>query len=175
MKWNLDPAHTDIQFKIRHMGISTVTGQFLDVNGAIHTENEDWSTADASVKIVVDSISTRNEYRDNHLKSDDFFNAEAHPHITFESTSVESKGGNNYALHGEMTIRDNKLPVTLDMEHTGTIDNGDGTKRAAFSLKGEISRKEFGLKWNDLLAGGNAVVSDKVRIEGDAQYVSEKA
>ncbi len=174
MKWNLDPAHTDIQFKIRHMGISTVTGQFVDVKGTISTEGEDWSTSNASVTIAVDSIDTRNEYRDNHLKSDDFFNAEAHPHITFESQKVERKGDNEFVLHGQMTIRDNTLPIELDMEHTGTIDSGDGTRRAAFSLKGEISRKEYGLKWNDLLASGNAIVSDKVRIEGDTQFVSEK-
>lgn len=175
MNWQIDSAHSEFQFKVRHMGISTVTGQFHEVDGFIKSNGDNWKDASASLEIAVDSINTRNEARDNHLKSDDFFNAEEFPHIKFESKSIEQVDDNNYKVKGEMTIRDYTHPVELDMEHMGTIDDPSGGKRAALNLKGQISRKEFGLKWNQLLAGGNAIVGDKINLDVTTEILAPEA
>lgn len=167
-KWAIDPTHSEVGFKVKHMMISTVKGHFENFNATMESENEDFSGADIKVEIDVDSINTKNNDRDNHLKSDDFFNAGDYPKITFVSKNFD---GNK--LTGDLTIRDVTKEVTLDVDYNGTAVDPYGNTKAGFEISGEVSRKEFGLKWNVVTEAGSIVVSDTVKLVIDAQFVKQ--
>lgn len=171
-KWTIDQAHSEVQFKVKHMMVSTVTGTFNAFEGSAESSSDDFAGASFQFEAQIDSINTRNEQRDGHLKSDDFFNAEAFPMLKFVSTSFE-KEGDEYELVGDLTIRDNTKPVKLAVEYNGTAVDPYGQTKAGFELKGKISRKEFGLKWNGLTEAGGIVVSDEVRLELNIQLTKE--
>lgn len=143
--WSLDKAHSELQFKVKHMMISNVSGSFGNIDATVSAVNDVFT--DASIRFSADiaSISTNNEQRDNHLKSADFFDAENHPKMEFTSTQLEKKGNDEYLLTGNLTIRGVTKPVTLDVEYGGTIKDPYGLTRAGFTLDGKINRKEFGL------------------------------
>ncbi len=162
--WAIDTAHSEIHFKVKHMMVSTVTGAFTSFEGSVESEDEDFEGADIRFSADVDSISTNNEQRDAHLKSDDFFNAAQFPKLTFQSTSFTKKSNGNYLLIGDMTIRDITKRVELDVEYNGTATDPYGNTKAGFEINGKISRKEFGLKWNAVTEAGGVVVSDEVRL-----------
>ena len=162
--WNIDPMHSEIQFKVKHLVISTVTGSFQEFSGKLEANKEDLTDAKISFEASINSIVTGNEQRDGHLKSDDFFGAEKFPKLTFESTSFEKKSGDDYELKGHLTIKGTTKPVTLDVEYGGTADDMYGNTKAGFELKGSISRKEFGLTWNGITEAGGVVVSDEVKL-----------
>lgn len=169
--WNIDPTHSEIQFKVKHLVISTVTGYFRSFNGTIETKGDSFEGADVSFEADIDSIDTNTEDRDNHLKSDDFFNAEKFPKMKFESTSFKNTSGDNYELTGNLTIRDITKEITLDVTHGGTVEDPYGQTKAGFELSGSINRKEFDLKWNAVTEAGNVVVGDKVNLYMNVQVV----
>ena len=162
--WNLDLSHSELQFKVRHMMISTVTGEFKEFSVNAATEGDDFTTATVNLTANVASISTRNEQRDAHLRSDDFFAADQFPQLSFASTSMEKMDEENYKLHGNLTIRDITKPVTLEVEFGGLAVDPYGNLRAGFTLQGKINRKEFGLTWNAITEAGGVVVADDIKI-----------
>lgn len=170
-KWKIDETHSEIQFKVKHLVISTVTGKFNSFDGTVETDGEDFEDAEVYFEADVDSIDTGNEDRNGHLKSDDFFNAEEHPKITFESTSMEKTGENRYRLTGEMTIRGTGREISLDVVHGGTAEDPYGQTKAGFEISGSINRKAFGLKWDAVTEAGNVVVGDEVTLMLNVQLV----
>lgn len=167
--WTIDPAHSEVGFTVRHMMLSKVRGKFVNFEGTITTAAK---PLDSSVTATIDmsSITTGNEQRDGHLRSADFFDAENHPQMTFRSTGLRHEGG-TYLLDGELTIRGTTRPITLSVDIHGFGPDNYGGTRTGFTAEGEISRKDFGVNWNDLIEGGGAVVSDKVQITLEIQAV----
>ena len=169
--WGLDASHSEIQFKVRHMMISNVTGEFQKFDASVTTEGDDFATAKINFTADVDSITTKNEQRDGHLKSEDFFDAANHPQIKFESTELKKVDDENYKLHGNLTIRANTLPIVLDVEYGGTIKDPWGNIRAGFVVEGKINRKEYGLHWSAVTEAGGLVVSDDVKLHAAVEFV----
>ncbi len=168
MEWQLDGSHTSASFSVRHMMIATVRGHFDAASGSAQVE--DGKVQSAKVDIVVGSIATRDAQRDAHLKSGDFFDAENHPHLHFESTRVEHVSGENYRIVGNLTIRGTTRPMTLDAEIAPAIKDPWGNDRIGVSATGLVDRKEFGLNWNVALEAGGVLVGDQVKIEVDAEF-----
>lgn len=173
--YKIDPAHSEIVFKVKHLVISTVSGHFSKFDANMMSSKEDFTDAQVNFEADVDSVSTKSEQRDVHLKSDDFFNAEKFPKITFKSTLIEKKSDSEYILHGDLTIRDITKPIVLNVEHGGSTIDPWGQSREGFDITGKLSRKEFGLKWNALTEAGGAVVGDDVRLQLSVQMVKQLA
>jgi polyisoprenoid-binding protein YceI len=169
-KWSIDHTHSEVQFKVKHLVISTVTGTFKKFQGSLETENEDFDGAQASFSLDVSSIDTNVADRDAHLKSDDFFAAATHPNITFEGTLAKT-GSNTYKLTGPLTIRNTTKEVTLDVTLGGTMVDGYGQTKAGFEITGAINRKEFGLNWSMVTEAGGVVVGDEVKLQLNIQVV----
>lgn len=173
MKWKIDPAHSEIQFKVKHLMITTVTGYFKQFDLTVETTTEDFSTAQRiEFTADIDSIDTNNQQRDAHLKSPDFFNAEEHGQLRFVGTKYEANG-DEAKLHGELTIRGNTKPLTLNVEYGGIVVDPYGQTKAGFTVSGKISRKEFGLTWNAVTEAGSVVVSDEIKIHAEVQLVKQ--
>ena len=172
-KWALDPNHAEIQFKVKHLMITTVTGSFKQFDATIETDSDDFSNARVKFTTDVNSISTHNEQRDNHLKSPDFFDAEGHPQITFEGTKFTQKSGDEYTLEGDLTIRGTTKPISLDVEFGGIMADPYGQTKAGFELNGKINRKDFGLGWGAVTEAGGVVVGDEVKIIGSVQFTKQ--
>jgi polyisoprenoid-binding protein YceI len=168
-KWIVDPAHSEFLFKVKHMMISTVTGRFENFNAIVETDGDDFTDAQIKVDVDVNSINTTSSDRDNHLKSDDFFNASAFPFISFRSNSFDGE-----TLIGDLTIRDVTRQVSLQVESNGTAVDPYGQTKAGFELTGEISRKEFGLKWDVVTEAGSVVVAEKVKLVIDIQFIRQE-
>ena len=164
-KWNLDPAHSEITFKVRHMMISNVKGEFKNFSIDLESADHEFKNVKANATIDTASISTNNTDRDNHLKSAEFFNAEAHPQITFETDSL------NEEVTGNLTINGVTKPVKLDVDFGGINVDPWGQTKAGFSFEGKIKRSDFGLNWNAALEAGGVMVSDEVKIAGELQFV----
>jgi len=162
--WIIDPAHTEVKFKVKHLVISTVTGQFTSVRGTVQASRADFSDARIQFEADVDSISTNNEQRDGHLKSSDFFDAANYPTLSFVSTAIKPKGDGTYELKGDMTIRGTKRSIVLGVTYNGTVKGFDGDV-AAFDITGKLNRQEYGLRWNAMTEAGGVVVGDEVRLE----------
>lgn len=162
MQWQVDRSHAMVEFSVKHMGIMTVRGSFSDVEGTIETE--DGKPVGLQAKIGIASIGTRDEGRDTHLRSPDFFDADNHPHITFQSTKVVDRGGNKYAVTGDLTIRGATHPVELTMEATPAVKDPWGNTKMGVVMDGTINRKQWGLEWNVLLEGGGFLVGEDVRL-----------
>lgn len=169
-KWTIDTTHSEINFKVKHLVISTVTGKFKSFDATLETDNEDYENASIYFEADINSIDTNNDDRDTHLKSDDFFNAEEHPKLTFQSTSFKHIGEGEYKLIGNLTIRGNTKPVELDAVYGGTVLDPYGNTKAGFEVTGTINRKEFGLKWNGVTEAGNLVVSEDVKLDLNVQF-----
>ena len=163
--WNLDPAHSEITFKVKHMMISNVKGNFTDLSAQLEAEDDNFSNVKVQATIATDSVTTNNTDRDNHLKSADFFNAEKYPSITFDATSL------NGDVTGNLTINGITQPVKLEVDFGGIGQDPWGNTKAGFTFEGKISRKDFGLNWNAALEAGGVMVSDEVKIAGDLQFV----
>ncbi len=169
--WKLDPAHCEVEFRVKHMMVSTVTGRFTRFDGTIESDGDDFEGAKGAMTIDVASISTGQEARDKHLNSDDFFNSEKFPKIRFESTSHQKTGGKDaYSLKGNLTIRDVTRPIELKAEFGGVVKDPYGNHRAGIFITGKINRKDFNLKWNALLETGGAVVADEVAISASLEF-----
>lgn len=166
--WTIDPAHSEVGFNVRHMMISKVSGKFNQFEVKAITGGDDFTAAQVDVNIAVDSISTGQNDRDNHLKSDDFFNAERFPSISFKSESYDGK-----VLMGELTIRDISKKVEMTAEFLGIAVDPYGQTKAGFAIHGEINRKEFNLNWNAVTEAGNIVVSDTVKLDINVQLIKQ--
>ncbi|UYQ93142.1 YceI family protein [Chitinophaga horti] len=171
--WKIDASHSEIEFKVKHLMITNVNGFFTDYDATVEAANDDFTDAKITFEAKVDSINTKNEQRDGHLKSDDFFNAAEFPVIKFESTSIVKKDNEHYKLNGNLTIRDNTKPVELDVEYAGVTVDPWGQTKAGFELSGKISRKEFGLKWTATTEAGGIVVSDDVKLLANVQLIKQ--
>ncbi|MFH5883950.1 YceI family protein [Halalkalibaculum sp. DA3122] len=169
--WTIDPTHSEVQFKVKHLVISSVTGNFGSYDGKIEADGDDFENAKATFTADIDSISTNNEDRDQHLKSDDFFNAEEYPQLKFESTNFEKVGEGEYKVTGDLTIRDVTKEIELDVVHGGTVGDPYGQTKAGFEITGSINRKEFGLTWSAVTEAGNVVVGDKIKLQLNVQFI----
>ncbi|MCA1800878.1 MAG: YceI family protein [Rhodothermaceae bacterium] len=169
--WKIDPTHSEVQFKVKHLVISTVTGSFNTFDGTVEAEGDDFAGAEVRFEADINSITTNNEQRDGHLKSDDFFNAEKFPKLIFESASFEKTGDDTYKLAGNLTIRDITKKITLDVVYGGTVVDPYGQTKAGFEVTGTINRKEYGLSWSAVTEAGNLVVADNVKLIMNVQFV----
>lgn len=172
-QWSLDPMHSEIQFKVKHMMISTISGEFNKFDASLETEGDDFTQAKATFTADVDSISTKNEQRDGHLKSPDFFDVPQHPQVTFESEKLEKKDDENYVLTGNLTLKGVTKQVVLDVINNGVIVDPYGNHRTGFEVMGKINRKDFGLTWHQLTEAGGLVVSDEVRLFANVEFVKQ--
>ena len=164
-KWVLDPTHSDVEFKVKHLMISTVTGHFSSFSADVSTEEEDFTKSKVTFTIDAASISTNNEQRDGHIKGPDFFDVANHPQIKFVITKIENVDNDgSYNLHGELTIRSVTKNVKLEVEFGGVIKDPWGNTRAGFGVIGKINRKDFGLTWHMTTDTGGIVLGDDVRI-----------
>lgn len=170
--WALDPTHSELQFKVKHLMITTVTGSMNVLTATLTSESDDFQNAHVKFEAETGSIDTGNTDRDTHLKSGDFFNADEFPKVSFESTSFTKDGG-DYVLAGNLTIRDVTKPVKLDVEFGGIATDPWGNTKAGFTLSGKIKRTDFGLNWNAALETGGVMVSEDVRILGELQFVKQ--
>ena len=172
--WKIDPAHSEIQFKVKHLMITTVTGYFRTFDCEVITEMDDFNST-TSVKFTADinSIDTNNAQRDTHLKSDDFFNAERFSQIVFTGTRYEALNS-EATLQGNLTIRGITKPIALNVEFGGLVVDPYGQSKAGFTVTGRLSRKEYDLKWNAVTEAGSVVVSDEVKMHAEIQLVKQK-
>lgn len=171
-KWVLDPTHSEVQFKVKHLVISTVTGAFKSFEGSLDTDNEDFQNAKVNITLDVNSIDTNQEQRDGHLKSADFFDAEKYPKISFTSTSF-TKDGDDYKLNGNLTIKDVTKPVNLDVEYGGSAGDFYGNTKAGFEVTGKINRKDFGLTWDGVTEAGSIVVGEDIKLIINVQFAKQ--
>jgi polyisoprenoid-binding protein YceI len=172
--WAIDTAHSNVEFSVKHMMISTVKGAFRTVEGTIHWDGQNLESASVEARIDSSSITTFNEMRDNHLKTNDFFNAEQWPDMTFKSTRIEPHGDDEFKVYGDLTIRDVTKPVVLDTEFEGLMEkDAFGKRRAAFTATTNINRKDFGVSWNGAIESGGVVVGDKVKVTLNIAAVAE--
>ena len=173
--WTLDTAHSNLEFSVKHMMISTVKGQFKKFNIALESVSDDFSKATVNAEINTDSIETNEPNRDGHLKSPDFFDAPSFPTATFKSTSIEkvdNEGG--LKVHGDITIKGITKPITVEVEFNGTGIDPYGNEKAGFEFKTSINRTDFGLIWNAPLQSGGVLVSQVVKIFGGVQFAKQK-
>lgn len=169
-KWAIDTTHSEVQFKVKHLVISTVTGAFKKFSGEVITEGDDFNNAQVNFSLDVNSIDTNQADRDGHLKSEDFFAAAQYPTVTF-SKGVLKKSGNDYKLLGNLTIRETTAVVELDVEFGGTTKDPWGNIKAGFELNGKINRKDFGLSWSALTEAGGMVVAEEVKLHMNIELV----
>ena len=171
--YKIDVDHSDIMFKVKHLMISTTTGNFKKFDATLEVTTDDFSDAKLSFEAHVDSIETKNAQRDAHLKSDDFFNAEKFPLLTFSSSKMEKVSGDEYMLTGDLTIRDVTKTVALKVEYNGSTKDPWGMERMGFEISGKIDRKEYGLSWSALTEAGGLVVSDEVKLLMNVEMIKQ--
>lgn len=173
MAWVIDNVHTHVGFAVKHMMVSTVRGQFKSYGGSVELDPQDFTKSKFRGEVEATSIDTNNADRDNHLRSNDFFDASNHPKITFESRSIRSKGGSEYVVTGDLSIRGVTKSVDFEVEFHGTNKNPYGKTVAGVSAHTTINRRDFGVSFNAALETGGLVVADKVKIEIELEAVQE--
>lgn len=171
--YKIDAAHSEISFKVKHLMISNVNGSFKQFDATMVAEKADFSDAKISFEAAVNSISTNNDQRDEHLKSDDFFAAAQFPKITFVSTSLNLKSGDDYTLKGDLTIKGVTKPVELAVELGGNMTDFYGQNKVGFELNGKINRSDFGLTWSTVTETGGVVVSDVIKLHLAVQMIKQ--
>lgn len=167
--WVVDTMHSEVMFKIRHLVISTVTGSFNKFEGKIIAEGDYFTNAKVNFTIDVKSIDTNQAQRDGHLQSGDFFEAEAYPQISFESTSFVKDGASDYKVAGNLTMKGVTKPVALKVEYGGSEDNGHGVMKHGFEVTGTVNRKEFGMTWNKLTDSGGLGLGEDIKLIANIQ------
>ena len=172
-KWVLDPTHSEVQFKVKHLVISTVSGFFKSFAGELVTDGDDFENAEIDFTLDIDSIDTNQTQRDEHLKSAEFFDAATYPKISFKSTSFTKTGDDEYALKGDLTIKDVTKPVSLDVEFGGSAADFYGNTKAGFEISGKINRKEFGLTWDGVTEAGSIVVGEDIKLLINVQFAKQ--
>ena len=172
-KWIVDPVHSDVQFKIKHLVISTITGSFKNFEGGATSNLNDFENAEIHFSLDVDSIDTNQDVRDTHLKSADFFDAGQFPHITFQSNYFHKAKGDHYKLSGLLTLKGITKPIELDAEYGGTERDADGNIRLGFEVDGMLSRQEFGLNYMQLTQTGGLLIGEDVKLIANIQLVKQ--
>jgi polyisoprenoid-binding protein YceI len=173
--WQIDPAHTNVSFSVKHLMITTVRGRFADVRGSIRLDDSDLTRSFVDVEVGTASIDTRADQRDTHLRSADFFDVEKYPAMKFRSRRVEKVGDDRYRVIGDLTIRDVTREVALDVTDEGRGRDPWGGTRASFSATTTIDRRDFGLNWNQALEAGGVLVGNDIKISIDAQAIKESS
>jgi len=171
--WNLDPTHSEVSFSVRHLAISKVKGSFESFDATLVTA-EDHTASKVTASIDVASVNTNQKDRDGHLQTGDFFLAEEHPKMTFVSTSIEEKSGDEFLVHGDLTLRGVTKPVTLKSEFGGLVVDGYGQTKLGFSATTKIDRTEFGVTWNAALEAGGFTLGNDVTVTLEIQFTLEK-
>ena len=174
VKWILDAAHSEIQFKVKHLMISTVTGSFNKFSGTAETDDEAFETAKINFKADIDSISTNNEQRDAHLKNNDFFDAAKHPELNFESNKVEKLNDEEYKLYGVLTMKGISRNISLKVEIGGITKDPWGNRRAGFSVTGKINRQDFGVSFGAVTETGGLLLDNEIKILANVQFVKQQ-
>ena len=167
--WNIDPTHSEIQFKVKHLVISTVTGHFRQFEGTVETEGDDFATATIHFEADTTSVDTNQAQRDEHLRSAEFFDSEQYPKMTFQSTSMKKINDDTYTVTGDLTIKDVTKSVELKAEYGGSMTDFYGNYKSGFEISGKINRKEFGLTWGAVTEAGGVVVGDEVKLALNVQ------
>lgn len=173
-KWLLDPMHSELQFKIKHLMISNVSGAFKNFSAEVETEAEDFSTAKINLAAQMDSISTNNEQRDAHLRNSDFFEVEKYPELKFKSTKVEEVDNDTFVLHGELTIKEITKAVKLNVEFNGATKDPWGGERAGFVISGKINRTDWRVNFNSVLETGGLMLGEEVKINSEIELVKQE-
>jgi polyisoprenoid-binding protein YceI len=168
--WKIDPAHSEVNFNVKHLLVSTVRGHFDKFNATIKTNKEDFSDAKINFEADVNSINTRNEQRDTHLKSADFFDAQNYPQLIFESSSIKKISDYELLVKGKLTLRGTTKEITLDVIYNGTVNGFGGNEVAGFEIRTKLNRFDYGLQWNALTEAGGVVVGNEVKIEALAEF-----
>lgn len=174
-KWAMDATHSEVHFKVKHLMVSNVTGQFKTFNATVETEGNDISTAKVHFTADVNSISTNNEQRDGHLKTGDFFDTENHPQIIFDGEKMEKTEGDHYKLYGMLNMRGVSKPIVLNVEFGGIVQDPWGNTRSGFSVTGKVNRKDFGVSFSMVSETGSILLGEDVTINASAEFVMEKA
>jgi len=169
--WNMDPTHSELGFKVKHMMVTNLSGKFTDFSIQANSDDEQFSNPEISFSAKIASVNTGQEQRDTHLRSAEFFDAEVHPEMTFKATKMEKLSDENYKMHGDLSIKGVTKPVALDVEFGGIGKDPWGNTKAGFTVNGKIKRSDFGLTWNAPLETGGVLVSDEVRINSEVQLV----
>lgn len=172
-KWVLDPTHSEILFKVKHLMITNVKGEFRDFSAVLETVGNDFSKAAVEVIIAATSVFTNNNDRDNHLRSADFFDVEHNEKLSFRGTSFIKLDDENYRLEGSLSIKGIEKEIVLDVEFGGVNKDPWGNEKAGFSVSGKLNRKDWGLNWNAALETGGVLVSDEVKISAEVQFVKQ--
>ncbi len=172
-KWSLDPTHSEIGFKVKHLMFTNVSGHFTSFTASAETEGDNFYNAKIDFSADTNSVSTNNEQRDAHLKGADFFDAAAFPKMSFTATKFADKGDGEYELAGDLTMHGVTHPVKLNAEFGGIVKDPWGNTKAGFSLNGKLNRKDFGLNWNAVLETGGVMVSEEVKIHAEIQLVKQ--
>jgi polyisoprenoid-binding protein YceI len=172
-KWVVDSSHSEILFKVKHLMITNVKGEFRKFDIAVETEGNDFSTAKVKTTIDASSIFTNEEKRDGHLKSEDFFDVENHKELVFESTSLKREDDDEFEMKGNLTIRGVKKEVKVEVEFGGLMTDPYGNEKAGFSIEAKINRKDWGLNWNAALEAGGVLVGEEVKIMAEIQLVKQ--
>lgn len=172
-KWVLDPKHSELGFKIKHLMITNVSGSIKDFEAEVITSDTDFSTAQINLSAEMGSITTNNEQRDAHLRAADFFEVDKYPELKFRSTKVERTDDDTFALYGELTLKGVTKPVKLKAEYSGIAKDPWGGERAGFAITGKINRSDWGVSFNGVLETGGVMLSEEVRINGEIQLVKQ--
>jgi len=173
--WKMDPTHSEINFKVKHLVVSTVTGHFDRFEATIESQEEDFSDAKIAFEADVNSINTKNEQRDGHLKSPDFFDSATYPKMSFVSTSVKKTSDYELLVTGNLTMRGIRKEITLNVLYNGTVAGFGGNQVAGFEIRTKLNRFDFGLQWSALTETGGVVVSNEVKIEVLAEFSKAQA
>lgn len=174
MTWKIDLAHSEINFSVRHMMISNVRGRFEKFDGTVEFDEENPENSSVEVKIEAESINTREQRRDNHLRSPDFLDVEKYPYITFKSKRIERTGEDSGRIIGDLTVRDETHEVVLDVDYAGQAKSPWGTTSAGFSATTKINRKQWGLNWNQALETGGVLVGDELKVNIELEIVKQE-
>lgn len=173
-KWLLDPAHSELTFKIKHLMISNVSGAFKNFSAKVETEGTDFSMANINLTAEMNSISTNNEQRDAHLRNSDFFEVEKFPQLKFTSTRIEQTDNESFTLHGNLTMKDVTKPVKLTMEFNGIMKDPYGQEKAGFVVSGKIKRSDWGINLNVALETGGLMLGEEVSIQSEVQFIRQE-
>jgi len=174
-KWVLDPTHSELGFKVRHLMISNVSGAFTNFNVEAETFEEDFSSAEIIVTADMASVSTHNEQRDAHLRRSDFFDVESHPELNFKSTQIEKGNDDSLILYGDLTLKGVTKPVQLNVEFNGIVKDPWGGERAGFLLSGKINRKDWGINFDVVTETGGLMLGEEIKINGEIQLLKQAA
>ena len=173
-KWILDPIHSEVFFKVKHLMISTITGQFKKFTGIVETNDDDFTTAKVYFIAEIDSISTGNDQRDAHLKNGDFFDADNYPQLIFEGEKLEKTDEDEYKLHGVLTIRGSSKRVTLDVQFGGLTNDPWGNTRVGFSVSGKLDRQDYGVSFGAVTETGGLLLGNEIKIYAEVQFVKQQ-